>query len=188
MITVVAKNAPVSVVAFSGLAPKNWVFEFVKTVDRLACNVIGVRDPANDWYQTHKHQFAAEVQKAAQGKRLFLGASAGGFAALMFGRMLDADAVLAFSPQSACGDAKRALGDERWPEFCAATPSCDIAGEHPRATIHYDRHDALDAMHAGRLECRHVRHETGGHNLPDVLKRAGLLLSIIGAAAVEVGA
>ena len=188
MITAASKNMPVSIVAFSGLAPRNWVFEFIKTVDKLACNFVGVRDPADDWYQSHKHQIADEVQKAAQGKRLFLGASAGGFAALMFGRMLDADAVLAFCPQSACGDAKRSLGDHRWPEFCRDAPNCDIAGEHPRATIHYDVNDEMDAMHAGRLECRDVTHETGGHNLPDVLKRAGLLLGIIGESVAEVAA
>jgi hypothetical protein len=180
VITVVHKDQPVTVVAFCGIAPKNSVFEWCKTIDRLPCNFVGVRDPVSDWYQTHKQEIASKVSEAAHGKRLFIGASAGGFAALMFGRMLEADAVLAFCPQSACGKAKRELDDHRWPTHCKdTTPSCDIGGKHPNAIVHYAVNDPLDAMHANRLTCRKVEHPTGGHNLPDVLKKAGLVDDII---------
>lgn len=182
MITVVDKGQPVTVVAFSGLAPKNCMFEWVKTFRLMNCNFVGVRDPESDWYQTRKIEIAWDVADAPPPgvKRLFIGASAGGFAALLFGKMMKADAIIAISPQSACGQAKRDLGDLRWPQFCDHTPSCDISGEH-NAIVHYATDDEHDTMHAGRLICRQTAYPSGGHNLAGKLKDDGLIGDIIAA-------
>src|SRR5262245_11968689 len=137
MITAINKGHPITVVAFSGCAPKNSMFEWVKTFTGRDCNFVGVMDPVHDWYQSSKYRIAADVGQAITGKRcLCIGASAGGFGALMFGKLLGADAILAFCPQSACGDAKRALGDDRWPKWCLTTPNHDIGGEYPKAIVH----------------------------------------------------
>lgn len=187
MITVINKGAPITVVAFSGCAPRNSVFEWVQTFSLMACNFVGVRDDANDWYQTHREYIGERIANMAPTtKRLFIGASAGGFAALMFGHLLEADGVLAISPQSACGKAKRDLGDYRWPKWCEETPSCDIAGPYPNAVFHYAANDEFDVIHAKRLDCEHVVHPSGGHALPDVLKKAGQIGDIIAEAVARV--
>jgi hypothetical protein len=112
-----------------------------------------------------------------------LGASSGGFAALLFGPKLNADRILVFCPQSACGAAKRVLGDNRWPELCLKSPAMELTGGHPTAIVHVAADDPLDMMHAYRLSPgRVIVHKSGGHNLPTVLKESGELRWIIGEA------
>lgn len=184
------RDKDVTVVAFSGLASTNRIFEWAKSIEDLPANFIGVRDPFRSWYQLETAAFLAATRAAVNrvgGSRLIaLGASAGGFAAFLFGRWLGADLILALSPQSACGAAKRSLGDDRWPEKCYPTPSCDLAGWYPEAVVHVAADEPLDMMHADRLVsgCLLV-HPSGGHNLPSALKESRQLREILERAIAE---
>ena len=184
MIQVLARQSNKTVIVFSGMSAHNYIYEWTNTFVEFPVNLIGVRDPNNKWYQEGFTYTLAELHEAiAQVKTRFLlclGGSAGGFAALAFGRLLSADHIIAFCPQSACGQAKRDLGDFRWPEICRATPSFDLKGEYPQAEIHYSSKDTLDTIHAQRLRAQ-VHHEwpEGGHDLPHFLKSYGHLRPIL---------
>lgn len=177
------RGYPATVVAFSGLAPRNHIFEWATALSGFPANFIGVRDPGDCWYRRGVAFTAASlwVALAAVGARwtAFVGGSAGGFAALMFGRILGADRIIALCPQSACGRVKRALGDDRWPLFCRNTPAGDIAGAYPKAIIHYAANDPLDAMHAARLGADMREWPSGGHDLPRALKDDGRLPEVL---------
>lgn len=181
------RGQDVTVVAFSGLAQTHRIFEWTKSVAEFSANFIGVQDVSRRWYQLGTDRFAYAAREAVSkvgGKRIIvLGASAGGFAAFLFGRFLGADLILALSPQSACGGVKRALGDNRWPQKCLPTPSCDVAGHYPEAIVHVAADEPLDVLHAKRLRPgRLIVHARGGHNLPSALKESGDLRLILEAA------
>lgn len=180
------RHSDTTVVIFSGMAPKNHVYEWTASFADFPANVVGVRDPFDRWYQVGCDTLAARLNGIVDqlGRRwvVCVGASAGGFAALLYGRALCADRVLAFCPQSACGEAKRALGDMRWPECCQETPSHDLTGAYPGALVHYAIDNDLDAMHADRIDCARMVWPYGGHDLPYVLKRNGVLHSALAGA------
>lgn len=178
------RGEAITVVAFSGMMRANRIYEWTRSFVDLPVNFIGVQDPHRAWYQFGTAEIAKGVRaavKRAGGTRLvFIGGSGGGFAAFLFGRMLGADRILALSPQSACGATKRALGDDRWPNMCLATPACDVAGAYPEAVVHVAADDPLDMLHACRLTPgRLVVHERGGHRLPTALKESGELRDIL---------
>lgn len=182
--TIHNRNSHTTVIAFSGMAPHNHMFEWTKSFADLNVNLIGVQDPHNHWYQDHFYEDAhilyLDLQTLNTKFLLCIGGSAGGFAALLFGDWLGADRIIAFCPQSACGEAKRNLGDNRWPEICLTTPSMNIAGGYPSADIHYAVDDALDVLHARRLVvAKSHAWKEGGHDLPIRLKQAGTLRTII---------
>lgn len=178
------RGEAVTVIAFSGMMRSNRVYEWTRSFAGLPANFIGVQDPLQRWYQVGTAEIAKAlriaIRKAGGSRLVLIGGSGGGFAALLFAAELGADRVLALSPQSACGAAKRALGDDRWPDMCQVTPSCDIAGRYPEALVHVAADDPLDMMHAERLmPDRLVVHERGGHGLPTALKASGDLRGIL---------
>lgn len=171
-----------TVIVFSGIAPMNHVYEWTRSFSDFPVNVIGVRDPYECWYQRETGALLDTLGFATSGDRWIacVGGSAGGFAALKFGRALNADRVVAFVPQTACGAVKRALGDFRWRDECEATPADDIAGWHGKAIVHYAADEPLDVMHAQRLCGADLREwPEGGHALPHRLKEAGELRAVL---------
>jgi acetyl esterase/lipase len=186
LIEVRRRGAPVTVVAFSGIAPQNHLFEWTRSFSGLRVNLIGVKDRHNCWYQDKPKRLAKKIARAVvscQGERMVLiGGSAGGFAALLFSRWLHPDRILAFSPQTICGAGKRVLGDSRFPEYCnsiGVTKHADVAGRYPASVIHYASDEPLDALHASRVECQKVEWPRGGHALPKYLKAENMLEPII---------
>lgn len=178
------RHRPATVVAFSGIAPRNHVYEWTTSFADFPANLIGVRDELSIWYQHDTGDLVEQLRKALAnlGTRWLacVGGSAGGFAALLFGRLLKADRILAFCPQSACGERKRALGDLRWRQYCERTPAADISGEYPNADVHYAANDDLDAQHASRIVSnRRYTWSGGGHDLPHTLKKTGKLRDIL---------
>jgi hypothetical protein len=183
VIQVTPRDTRRTVIVFSGMAPRNHIFEWTASFSDFPVNLIGVRDPDDKWYQTIFSDTIAHLRTVLAGLEtrhlLCLGGSAGGFAALVFGAALGADRIVAFCPQSACGERKRALGDHRWPEMCLSTPAADIAGNYPGAEIHCALDDDLDVMHAARLNAPTLMWPAGGHDLPFALKRDGMLEGIL---------
>jgi len=182
MIEVTDRGKPLTVVAFSGLAPDNHVYEWTKSFADLPVNLIGVKDPHNAWWQIERRQIREEVDKAILKLRapwIAIGGSAGGFGAIMFGRQLAARKIIAFVPQTACGATKRALGDWRWANFCLETPENDLAGWGENVEIHVGE-DPHDIIHADRMpEAKIVRYARSGHDLPHDLKNDGRLKPLL---------
>src|SRR5690349_9376454 len=90
------------IVSFAGLGEP---YNFVKTLKGVRANIIYLRDPNHNWYlnglygvgDTVKEvaNFLHEKQKLFESKTVcVIGASAGGFAAILYGQLLSADKVL----------------------------------------------------------------------------------------------
>jgi acetyl esterase/lipase len=167
------------VIAFSSLGPPDGppIFEFGNSTADLPVARIFVRDLRRAWYHRGIDGLGNTVLDCAAalarlccdlGARrvVTLGASMGGYAALLYGALIRADSVLAFSPQTSIDPAFRdACGDARWCEQLAevhadpraATACFDLTavygGSHrPRsAQIHVAPCDELDALHSRRL-------------------------------------
>lgn len=189
MIEIINRHAPLTVVAFSGIAPRNHVFEWLTALSSLPVNVVGVKDPHEAWWQIDGDRVTMRLSEAlrALGPRRWvaLGASAGGFGAILFGRGLGASRIVTFVPQTACGAAKRALGDLRWHEHCDGTPSMDIGAFGDGVEVHVGD-DPLDLMHAQRLKGAEVHRYPGiGHDLPHVLKQERVLERLLENAVME---
>lgn len=184
MIKVIERGYQKTVLVFSGLAPRNHMFEWFGSFENLNCNIIGVRDDFNCWYQKDKKETKDDLNEILGDMNrkdlICVGGSAGGFAALWFGKQLNAGKILAFCPQSACGEAKRNLGDLRWPEFCNTTESEDMKDiEFRNSTAFYANDDPLDVMHAERLNVdMKFKFHSGGHDLPKKLKECNELNKI----------
>lgn len=181
------------------------VFEFFKQTASLPVKKALFRDPRRGWYQlgipgigdtaADVRAFLDDLIARARARRVVMaGASAGGYAALLFGAWCDADEVLAFSPQTFIDEKNRAtFGDSRWePQIEALHASCqdrsavlDLLavlpsdGDSAIAQVHVSGDDALDLIHARRISDRAgvqiIEHEVGGHRLVKTLRDRGLL-------------
>jgi hypothetical protein len=181
------------------------VFEFFRLTSKLPAKKVFLRDPRRAWYQrgipgigdssADVYRFLATAIERAEADRVVMaGASAGGFAAILYGAQCGVDEVIAFSPQTFidAGNRKRA-GDSRWEEQIDAlhaamadrSPTLDLLDVLPlesgktRYQVHVSSDDALDLLHAhrivGRGGVRVVEHERGGHRLVKTLRDRGLL-------------
>jgi len=102
----------VLVVVFSG-ARGQWgarPFDFLDTTNSLKYSRILCRDPYGTWYHDGLSELSGirplvelmrgHIADLAPKVTLFIGNSAGGYAAILFGHLLMADAVHAFAPQT----------------------------------------------------------------------------------------
>ena len=197
---------------FAGMAPwptvPGWVL-FSHTTG-LPVKRLFVRDVHSVWYQRGVPGFGERIEEVAAGLRTVIdaerverlvvaGPSAGGYAALLLGSLLEADVVMSFSPQTVVSRAAlHELGDHRWdealerldrlggsdPRFVdlkTALPSIRTAGT--RCEIHYGASFDLDVAHATRMEgidgIDLRPHEHGGHLLVRALRDSGDLLEIM---------
>lgn len=205
-------DSPVLVVAFAGLAEELGIpaFEFMRMVSALGTQTVFVRDTRRLWYQrgvpglgpsvdTVADALADLVRSSKARRTVFLGSSAGGYAALLFSSLVPAHRVLAFGPQTVVDPAVRAsLGDGRWlrstqelersggpdkrygdlaPIFHA------FAGDRPEVLLHYADGSPLDVAHAERLggapKVSLRPHPVAEHNIPALLKREGRLAAVL---------
>jgi len=106
--TEVVSESDVLIVSFSGLLGRFIPFEFSKTTQTLSYNRIHVRDPYKLFYLAGvdengfdhlRERLRAEMSRFNVKKVIFIGASSGGFAALLFGHLLGADCIHAFAPR-----------------------------------------------------------------------------------------
>jgi len=156
-------------------------FEFAGLAERPDCSVMLLRDVAASWYHATPGidggvaglaAFLAERTSAYE-RVVCLGYSMGGYAALLFGRLLAADAILAFAPQTvlAC-EVLDGWGDGRWARMLAplqarGDPDCmdlarlfsmrDLALPDQAVTLFTTSlGEDLDALHAARLSSHAV--------------------------------
>jgi hypothetical protein len=167
-------------VAFSGLrgllGPMP-LFEFFNTVSSLSVKKAFVRDLHQCWYHRGVADVGATIDAVAEHLRqviersgvartVFVGNSSGGYAALLFGRLVCASVVHAFSPQTFIDpELRRRHGDKRWQEFLDRLLDsgcyekrygdlCPVLAEDKNRTayhVHYATGYEIDAIHAERL-------------------------------------
>lgn len=86
-------------------------FSFYRALDGICASKVFVRDPYDQWYQKGVSEEVSDVQAVARRLRTIIedlgarrvvcvGSSMGGYAALLFGTLVRADAVFACSPQT----------------------------------------------------------------------------------------
>lgn len=195
-------------IAFGGLRGKVGVlpFEFFRATGDIPVKRLFVRDLRESWYHrgipghgntlTDVVGAVEEVVARARAERLVVaGNSAGGYAALVFGTLLGADAALCFAPQTTLDlDDLAALGDDRWDEYLRPLTAAgalderwvDLARALPgarraetRYRVFFDESLAPDRGHAERLlgidGVSLYRFGHGRHRLVNSLRENGVL-------------
>jgi pimeloyl-ACP methyl ester carboxylesterase len=169
------------VIAFGGLIGRLGIFpfEFFQSVSAFGVKKMFVRDRYGCWYQRGVEDAGADVESVSDTlarviaesgveRTVAVGNSAGGYAALLFGHLLDFDEVHAFVPQTLVDpEVRRAFGDERWPRetvrmhqpgwldarYADLRPVL-MDSDRPRKGsfhVYYSRHSPLDEIHARNL-------------------------------------
>ncbi len=185
------------------------VFEFAQVTREFPVKKLFIRDHEQAWYHRGVRGVAEDMEGLAgflraqimeQGCRrvVLLGNSMGGYAAILLGCMMPADYVLAFSPQTFIGRARRLLaGDRRWKRQLArvyATRRANRAHFDLRAVLRSNPHRGeyhLYYAEGHRADRRHALHLRGlpgvvlhptptrGHGMVRELRDAGELGAIL---------
>jgi pimeloyl-ACP methyl ester carboxylesterase len=194
------------VIAFAGLGGN---FQFVNTLASYDVNVIFLRDLKRNWYLNGipgagetvsdiVEFLKNEIEKAGSNKVIAIGASAGAYAALLYGARLQADTIIAFSPQTFLGPLRRILYlDYRWKtrmkQIYEGRKKNEVYYDlkpwlkqfNGEAKLLYDASHRLDRFHAARLKqnnIEHIRFAIGGHGLVKYLKESGELKTLLATA------
>jgi hypothetical protein len=206
--------SPVLAVAFGGIAMSVGgipPFEFFRVLNEAEpAKKLLLRDRSQSWYHRGVDGFGDDVagveaairrivEREQPRKLVMLGASAGGYAALLFGRLLGAAEIHAFGPQTFIGPGLRLRHlDYRWGRLWLSlmlsgryqprygdiyrvfkrTPS-----QGSRVVVHYCDSDRFDNAHAKRLG-RHPdvelrRYDEGGHFIVKHLRDTGQLKPLL---------
>lgn len=201
-------------VAFGGLKGNLGMppFEFLRSTEALRAGKVFVRDPHQAWYHRGVPGLGDDIDQVAAGlarvidthdpaRVVMTGNSAGGYAALLFSRIVpNVDAVIAFSPQTFIDRWHRAWHrDQRWRDQLrlvqrtgfARPDSLDLLhvirrGIAPEVSTHIyvGADDRLDLVHARRMsdvpgvQVHEVR-EGGGHSVVRSLRDRGALTTIL---------
>ncbi len=190
-------------VAFGGIAGQMEMppFEFFRHAGSLEVKRMFVRDLDQCWYQTGirglgdgvgatAEALTLETERAAVDRVVYTGNSAGGYAAILFGALTDADAVVAFSPQTTLIRARYVRSHDRLDAMNRTTTDRrfldlrEVVRAHSSVSIHvhYAQWNRLDRFHARRI--RHLPsvtlhgHSHVRHSLVRSLRDSGELRSI----------
>jgi pimeloyl-ACP methyl ester carboxylesterase len=204
-------DSDVLIVSFGGLRRRPEIlpgFSFVRVLDGLPARKLLVRDLQRAWFlrglpgiSRNVPETAAflnrEIETARARRVVMIGFSLGGFAAMLYGHLLQVAEVHAFSPQTFVSLGRRLRHrDSRWQRFVfkfhlssAAFAPRDLQPLLARATgrtrqlVYYATDSRLDTVHA-----EHVRglpgvelcsHPEGGHRLVTDMRDRGELRTII---------
>jgi hypothetical protein len=210
----VERDGSTLLIAFGGMMGKFAgmpAFEFFSLLSREDPTVkrVFVRDLRQAWYQHGVEGVGSGVPEVASRLRelvaesgaqrvVTIGASAGGFGAILFGTLIEADEVHAFSPQTFLDRRRRTLFLDRSnraqiaalrASSGSAGPFFDLKPVLADATaptccvIHYPRYSRTDAIHAlrmrtlDRVELR--SHRMRGHNVVRRLRDDGALPGLL---------
>lgn len=138
-------------------------FEFVESTQQFPIHKIFLRDTYQLWYHRGlpgisenirgtAEYLRKEIEKINPKKVVAIGNSMGGYAALLFGYLLNTTLVLAFSPKSFITPWKRFLYVDLWlkaaitrGEFKIIRQSLRLLGEHQADRQYFDLRSALNA-------------------------------------------
>jgi len=199
-------------IAFGGMRGRIGMppFEFLRLTGAIPVKRLFVRDLRQAWYHRGLEGHGPTLQSVADTlqelidanhvRRLVVtGNSAGGYAALVVGTLLNADTVVCFSPQTILDlDVLGAIGDHRWDERLREV-SHDLdetwidlregltaarnPGINTRYKVFFDESLEVDRRHAERLSeidrLRLYRFGRGGHYLVRALRDCGALERIL---------
>jgi hypothetical protein len=197
-------EAPVRVFAFgsmganSGIPPK----QFFKSFKDRNCEVLFFKDFRQCWYQQGllglsrdiptTTAFLQKLQAEDPRPIVTIGASSGAFAAILFGAMLGAQKIVAFSPQTEVtksvfqrfktedSDESEMGYDGYWADLAQVLRDNPLQG---RAQVFYSRRAPFDAAQAQRLEglkgIELKPLEWNGHNTAVLLRNSGQLDPLI---------
>jgi hypothetical protein len=195
-----------TVISFGGIVnnPKSDAkFEFFRFFDQLPYRKIFVRDLDQCWYQrgvrglgtnlTESVEALRPLVAAADGPVIAVGASAGGYAAMVLGTLLGAHRCLAFSPQSNLTRSFRARHlDLRWRHQIRRMRSSpqlahlDVRSVTRTTTpieVYFARSHRLDAVHARELQGAAGVSLTArageGHNVVRQMRESGELADVV---------
>jgi hypothetical protein len=181
-------------------------FEFVALTRGLPVKKMFVRDPRQSWYHRGMPSHGNTLESVGEVLRgiiaeqdverlVTVGASAGGYAALVFGALLGADRVLAFAPQTTLDrEVLAEMGDRRWDYLLEPLYAKDALearwvdlktglpgalNGHTRCSVYFDETVEGDRLHGERLAgiegVRLYRFGRGGHSLTRHLRDRGVL-------------
>ena len=185
------EDADTLVVAFTGIhhGLGQIPFEFYRSL-RGTCALF-VSDRSQRWYQNGVAEIVERIGTATKEtgskKLVLIGNSMGGFAALLFGSLCDADHILAFAPQTTIiPEQTDALGDARWQQYQREMdniPFGDVAVLPAPASTHiiYGEESVLDKAHAIRLgwPCQITPVAGADHGPAAVLRAKGELIPLL---------
>ncbi|WP_156290950.1 hypothetical protein [Oceanobacillus salinisoli] len=207
-------NSKALLIAFGGIQGGLGipVFEFFNIASQFPVKKMFIRDFNQSWYQRGLENttlkdvndlytfLKLKVQETKPEKVIIVGNSAGGFSALLFGNLLEADIVHAFAPQTFIDKKNRMLNlDFRWRKQVKKIYHCNgiksdyldlkkVFGKNKLNTktkynIYYDVTHRLDRTHSERMRnfkgVTLFKYEDGGHNVVKKMKENGDLLKLL---------
>jgi pimeloyl-ACP methyl ester carboxylesterase len=206
------RDSSTLLVAFGGMRGQLGMppFEFFKATGAIPVKRLFVRDLRQAWYHRGIPGHGSSIEGVAESlgelvarhgvERLVVaGNSAGGYAALLFGSLLGADAVLCFAPQTVIElDVLAEMDDHRWDEQLEellAAGDLDprwtdlrraLPGARRGATryeLYFDHSFTTDRLHAERLAglegVRLHRFDGGAHGIAREMRETGELQRVL---------
>jgi len=191
------------IISFAGLGDQ---FNFGNTLIAFHANVIYLRDLNHNWYLNGLPAvgssvdemlalFKQKINEYEPSRVITMGASAGGFGAILFGCLLKADSVIAFSPQTFMNKLNCIVHlDYRWLDRVIQIYNGDkrnrpfldikqlVSHSTVPITVIFDVTHRLDNLHAMRIKGAHVVQEGvqgGGHALVKELRHNDMLTATI---------
>ena len=200
----IVENSEILVVAFSGMATKLSMppAEFMKTFLSKNLSVIFIKDFWQCWYQkgllglTNNIDetvsfLKQEILNISPKKVIFVGTSAGGYASIIFGILLNVDEILSFSPQTYLGERmfnQFRSEDSRIDDIDFESPYLDtskILESHSysgKISIYFGGKNKSDKHHAAKLSkfssVNLIELPTDSHHTAKYLKDRGKLNDI----------
>ena len=197
-------NSEILVVAFSGMATQLSMppAEFMRTFVSKNISVIFIKDFWQCWYQKGLLGLTKNVDETAMflkqelseinaKKVIFIGTSAGGYASILFGILLNIDEILSFSPQTYIEKkvfAKFKSVDSRIDDINFTSPYLDLSkipesqSYSGKMNIYYGDQNKHDKQHARKLSqfksVNLIDLPTNTHNTAKYLKDQGKLNKI----------
>lgn len=168
-------------IAFGGVAGRIALppFEFFSMTAKIPVKRLFVRDLHQAWYHHGVPTYGSTIAAVGESLRQLIaserierlvtvGNSAGGYAALVFGTLLDADKVLCFAPQTTIDpDTLSGMNDQRWTSKLRSLEAAGVldpewtdlrralsevhCGTNTRYDIYFDESFRADRLHAERL-------------------------------------
>ncbi len=199
-VEIVDKKSMKTLIAFGGMTsglsmpPK----EFFKSLIDKDINIIFVKDFKQCWYQKGllgisdnidgSIEYLKSIIPTTTKKLVTLGASAGGYAAIRFGLGLNADRIMAFSPQTLIDEETvRVFSKSCLRDMVFDNNDLDlkkILNKHNAKTnieVYYGIHNNRDRMAVEHIRdyVKEFSYEADGHLLASFLKEKGLLKEIL---------
>lgn len=204
IVTRIIPDARSTVIAFGGMSTRLGMppAEFLKTFTKKNINTVFVKDFQQCWYQKGLLGLSTDIQQTVevikdripekQENIYTVGTSAGGFAAILFGVLLNADKIIAFGPQTILTEEVfqnfKSL-DSRFQDINLESPFSDLkqileTSEYSSSIhIHFAKNHDNDKVAAERLaNLKNVYlypWETETHNIAAWLKAQDKLASIL---------